>query len=190
MIDQGIIERLDTDFSTKATRGHPGDNNFIVPTFDCVYWDFPYEVALSQVNFDNRDSQMTDSLLHVKEVTHGFPYVAYKGNLMWVHSELAISDRIVVCETDDQFDILRLEGTAGNNFAISTDEIIEVLKQIDAALGIEIVGAMWGGLEFRLIKKPTREQYEELERKIIGICPDVLSDFRGFGNGRVAIAWD
>ncbi len=109
---------------------------------------------------------------------------------MWVHSGLAISNRIVVCETDDQFDILRLEGTAGNNFAISTDEIIDALKQIDDALGIEIVGAMWGGLEFLLNKKPTHKQYEKLERKIIGICPDVLSDFQGFRNGRVAIAWD
>jgi hypothetical protein len=171
-------------------RGHPGDNDTIIPVFDCVFWDFPYQEDLAQLDLEGRDTEMSKLLSHAKEVIHSFPYVAYKGNLMWVHSELTIADRIVICETDDQFDILRLEGTAGNNYVISTDEVIEVLEEIDNDFGIEIIGAMYGGLEFLLKIRPNDEQGTDLEKKIIGICPDVLNDFRGVRNGRVAIAWD
>lgn len=190
MIDQEIIKRLEMDFSTQAVRGHPGDDDSIIPTFDCVYWDFPYEEDIAQVDLEGRDILISGMLSHAKEVIKDFPYVAYKGNLMWVHSELTISDRIAICETDDQFDILRLEGTAGNDFVISTDEIIDMLQDIDNSFGIEIVGAMWAGLEFLLKNKPTQDQSEELKEKIVGICPEVLHDFRGFDNGRVAIGWD
>lgn len=53
-------------------------------------------------------------------------------------------ESIVVAPTTDQFEILRIEQTAGTNYGLRTEDLIARLKLLDRLYGIDITGASEG----------------------------------------------
>jgi hypothetical protein len=189
MIDPEIQSKISALFSKDPMPWHPMNEPIL--EIAAISWLFPYESELNLLDLEARDEKMIDLQAQAQEVVGDSPYVVYKGgDFMWVHSELSISDRIVLLDSENMFDILRFEGTQGNNHPLSTPDLVETLQTIHSRYGIKIVGAADRAVEFTLLRAVPLESESDLSQKIIEICPDVQDDFRGFNARRVVLYWD
>lgn len=81
----------------------------------------------------------------------------YKTELFRHDSETSDYGQIILGTYPDQFDILRTEQTTGNNWYISTEGIINILKTIEGKFGLTITGADTSTLEFEIHRPLTPE---------------------------------
>jgi hypothetical protein len=122
--------------------------------------------------------------------------VVYKSVDYWLGVYQTVSQRIVVCPSGDQFDIIRFEqGPAPYS---DSEYLIAELSEYDAVYGIDITGAGYHVVEFSLKNIPAGQEAKELSDRILRFAPDVVYesgqeikaiDF-AHSNGRVALWWD
>ncbi len=104
--------------------------------------------------------QKRDRLAQVRSLLKGKPFVAYGS--------------VIVAPFEDQFEILRIEMTTGDNYGISTDAIITELKKIDQVYGIDILDAGFDYVVFRLLNIPEGEDAKSLGQQLLDLCPDLF----------------
>lgn len=88
-----------------------------------------------------------------EELPEGF--IAFVGNDRWLGEEKHYGVEVVVAKTDSKYDALRLAGSCGMNQDVSTEAVIEKLKEYDKRYGIEIISATVEAVEFRLNRLPS-----------------------------------
>ena len=120
--------------------------------------------------------QWRKRLESVRELLSGTPYFPYGD--------------IVVAGTDNQFDVLRIEETSGNNFMISTEEIIESLSGIDRQFGIVLLSAGHDFVSFEIERPPHGDQAIDLGEVLLKMCPDLFEAPTEFSNDIVELWWD
>ena len=96
---------------------------------------------------------------------------------------------VIVAPTEDQFKILEIEMTSGNNFEISTEKLITELKKIDSKYGIDLLAAGFDFVIFRLVNVPAGEEAEALGKHLVDICPD-LYDPPDDLSAEIELWWD
>lgn len=99
--------------------------------------------------------------------------VAFIGTQEWLGLEEHQGQEIAVGPGTSQFDILRLARSAGTNYDISTEDIIEKLKKYDKLLGIDITHATSDTVVFKLLKLPI--DIKAFAKDIASFCPDALA---------------
>jgi len=90
-------------------------------------------------------------------------------------------DSIAVMPGSDQFDALRVRGTSGPNYNITTDSAIALARRWDAEFGLDIVGAGLDWFEARFRRTPT--DFLALARLLYRVCPDVVDQGSGTVEG-------
>ena len=81
-------------------------------------------------------------------------------------------DRISIVKTADQFDILRMQETNGDNYEISNEKVIAKVKEWDQRFGLRIIGAGLDWLEIDFINQP--KDIQEFAEEVYTFCPDVV----------------
>ncbi|MBX3057071.1 MAG: DUF4253 domain-containing protein [Anaerolineae bacterium] len=117
---------------------------------------------------------IVDSVQMVRAILMDEAVVVYASESEWAWQVEKASHCIVVAQTSDQFDILRIEQTADGNYGIGTADIIEELQIIDEKYGIDIVAANWGSVRFRLKRILEGEELADFTRWLSDFAPDVL----------------
>jgi multidrug efflux pump subunit AcrA (membrane-fusion protein) len=130
------------------------------------------------------------SLDQVRALLAGETAIAYHAGIQWDGMPSAEYDTIVVAPTSDPWDALRIEGTQGNNFSISTEELITALKELDAVYGVDVTGAVQDGVEFTFKRVPKGKEAREVGKRLYEICPDLGKPPVKFPRGRVDLWWD
>ncbi|MBN2736388.1 MAG: DUF4253 domain-containing protein [Spirochaetales bacterium] len=81
-------------------------------------------------------------------------------------------DQITVIKSTDQFDIVRIQKTAGNQYTNTNTEVIRQLQEWHQNNPFQIIGANFNWIEARFFKAP--EKTNILAEEIYRICPDVV----------------
>jgi hypothetical protein len=92
----------------------------------------------------------------------------------WTDMGMRYSPCIVVAQTDDQFDALRIEQTADGNYGIGTPDIIQELKKINEKHGVDIIAADEGSVEFRLGCLPEGDELARFNQWFQCFAPDAF----------------
>lgn len=96
-----------------------------------------------------------------------------KGYLVFVSEEtIGRKDPIGVIKANDQFDILRLKKTTGNEVELDTDTIINKLKDWDKKYSLTIIGADFDWVEAKINLMP--ENIKSFANEVYNFCPDVV----------------
>ncbi len=140
------------------------------------------------------DKKVDHLLREIKGFVRHLPVLVYKGLdcASGMSFEVSTSDRIIISQGEDQFDILRMEFTAVPNYFWTCSDIIEKLSLIDDQYGIEIIGVADELVEFALKHIPTGEQARALGEYLFDFCPDPFMGEapRHFPSGRIVLSWD
>ena len=86
-------------------------------------------------------------------------------------------DEISVLKTKDQFDALRMMGTNGANYDISTEDLISQLKEWQKICSFTIDGAGEDWMSADFIKKPA--DMKAFAQEVYDFCPDVVDQGAG-----------
>lgn len=93
---------------------------------------------------------------------------------------LFIPQNLGVIKANDCYDVLRVMGTNGMSHGASTNAIIAKLKEWDEKYGIEIQGADWSWVWFKLKTVPDdKVQLRSLAKEIHRLCPSLVDEFLG-----------
>ncbi len=120
--------------------------------------------------------QWRSRLEAVRKLLEESPYVAYGD--------------VIVAPTNDQFNILRIEETNGNNYEIDTEDIISALRTIHDEHGATILTAGFDNVSFEIERPPIGDQATLLGKSLIQLCPDLFEPPKEFPEGIVALWWD
>ena len=87
------------------------------------------------------------------------------------------TDRIGILRGTDQYDILRVMHTDGDDYGISNEDVIERLKDWEKSSPFDIMGADndWVELEFKTLPKDLKAFVEE----VYDFCPDAVDQGPG-----------
>ena len=101
-----------------------------------------------------------------------------------------IADILIAMPNKDQFSFLRMNSTRGNNYPISTEQIIKSLQRIDREFGISILFAREDFLEF-IFKKPIKSKdRNRIRQRLHRLCPDAAELTESIKVGRISFWWD
>jgi hypothetical protein len=117
-----------------------------------------------------------DRLQMVRSYIQSLPYSSY-GN-------------VIVVPTDNQYDILRIEETNGANYGLQTEDLIDALKRIDNRFGIDIVGASYDLVKFKLNEPPSGEEAEQFIEELYLLCPDLKAEDEPVLENHILLWWD
>lgn len=81
-------------------------------------------------------------------------------------------DRLAIIKSSNKYDILNIRKTHAYTHNLSTEKIIEKLKQWDKRYGITIVGAGYNWLNLKFDRLP--ENLPAFADEVLAFCPDVL----------------
>jgi hypothetical protein len=96
---------------------------------------------------------------------------------------------LVAAPVADQLEVLRVEETNGANFNLDTDAVIEGLREVDAAHGLDLVEAGFDYVGFLLRQPPKGKEGQALTRRLKTLCPSA-EPFPGGPAGLVRLWWD
>ena len=121
----------------------------------------------------------------------------------------AINHLAFICDSDrekigiipgsDQFEILKLQQTNGDNYDISNSRIISKLKGWYRNYPFTIIGADYDWVEVEFEVLPKGKELKELAGEIAEFCPDIMEQESGsindlieeiYETGRLSLWWD
>ncbi|MBI3991248.1 MAG: DUF4253 domain-containing protein [Candidatus Omnitrophica bacterium] len=109
-----------------------------------------------------------------KKIVAGIKLKLPKGYLVF-QSEMNFAfkpDKVSIIKSIDQYDILRVMGTSGNDFPIENQAVIAKLKEWERNYPFEIIGAArdWVEAEFKVMPK----DINAFAKEVYAICPDIV----------------
>lgn len=82
-------------------------------------------------------------------------------------------DEVSILKTTDQFDILRVEQTAGYNYDLNNEDVLAKLKKWYSEFAYEIIGASDASVE-AVFKGEGPNDAKAFAQKVYAFCPDVV----------------
>ncbi len=101
-----------------------------------------------------------------------------------------IADILIAMPNVDQFEFLRMNSTRGNNYPISTEQIIKSLEKIDKEFGVFITFAREDFLEFIFKESIDTKDRPRIRQRLHRLCPDAEELTESIKLGRVSFWWD
>lgn len=90
-------------------------------------------------------------------------------------------DNVSVLKASDPYEMLRVMGTNGTNYDISTDQVINRIKQWDKKFGVTLKGVGFDWVEMEFKQQPA--DMMAFAQEVYKFCPDVVD--QGTGNVQV-----
>ena len=94
-------------------------------------------------------------------------------------------ERIGIIPGSDQFEILKLQQTNGENYDISNERVISKLKKWHRSYPFTIIGADYDWVEANFDVFPEGKELKTLARELAEFCPDIVEQGTGSINGLV-----
>lgn len=94
----------------------------------------------------------------------------YRAFTSEIATPLGASTEIVVLKTDDPFALLRIRSANGINYGVTTDKLIETLREWDDRCDFHIVGAGHDWVELAFSSLPS--DVCEFAEQVYQLCPD------------------
>ena len=140
---------------------------------------------------DHKTFPLANDLLdELKQQLASYDVFVYKSGLAWHDVTMLEATFIVIAPFRDQFEVLRLEDTAGPNWDVLTDDIIRQFTSLDEKYGLDITAASYDIVEFRLGTMPEGTELEEFNDWLVEFCPSVFEPPSDYPGGRIALWWD
>jgi len=92
-------------------------------------------------------------------------------------------DKIGILKGTDEYEILRIMQTSGDNYDISSQDVIDRLKEWEKISSFEIIGADtdWVEIEFTALPRDLKDFAEEVN----DFCPDAVDQGPGSVDGLI-----
>ncbi|MBT2642409.1 DUF4253 domain-containing protein [Bacillus sp. ISL-41] len=94
-------------------------------------------------------------------------------------------EKIAIIPGSDQFEILRLQQTNGDNYDISNDRVISKLKEWHRSYPFTIIGADYDWVEAKIEVLPKGKELNAFAREIAQFCPDIVDQGTGSIKGLI-----
>ncbi|MBS8263622.1 DUF4253 domain-containing protein [Mesobacillus boroniphilus] len=94
-------------------------------------------------------------------------------------------EKIGIIPGSEQFDILKLQQTNGDNYDISNERVISKLKEWNRSYPFIIIGADYDWVEANFEVFPEGDDLKEFVKKIYKFCPDIVEQGSGSINGLI-----
>lgn len=94
-------------------------------------------------------------------------------------------EKIAIIPGTDQFDILKIQQTNGDNYDISNEKVISKLKEWNRSYPFNIIGADYDWVEANFEVFPEGEDLKAFAKKIYKFCPDIVEQGSGSINGLI-----
>lgn len=156
---------------------------------DAEAWQFGYQYLVESDGMRKLERRHERLFRRTRRLASLAGLMTYKTRLSWESVSSTSFDQIVVAPFESQYDILRTEGTRGNNYFLETDELISELISLDQAYGVIISGADETALEFWFKRAPTGQRAIEVGQRLMHLAPDIHETPDTF-RSCVALWWD
>ena len=93
--------------------------------------------------------------------------------------------KIGIIKGSDQFDILKVQQTNGDNYDISNEKVISKLKDWHRRYPFIIIGADYDWVELSFCAMPNGKELKRLAKEIDKFCPDIVEQGTGTINGLI-----
>ncbi|WP_270584780.1 DUF4253 domain-containing protein [Bacillus smithii] len=87
--------------------------------------------------------------------------------------------RIGIIKGNDQFDILKIQQTNGDNYEISNEDVISKLREWNNRYPFIIVGADYDWIDANFIVLPTDQEMKSFAQEMYEFCPDIVEQGTG-----------
>ncbi|MBT2636960.1 DUF4253 domain-containing protein [Bacillus sp. ISL-39] len=94
-------------------------------------------------------------------------------------------EKIGIIPGSDQFEILQLQQTNGDNYNISNERVISKLREWHSSHPITVIGADYDWVEANFDVLPEGKELKTLAREIAEFCPDIVEQGTGSVNGLI-----
>lgn len=94
-------------------------------------------------------------------------------------------EKIGIIPGSDQFEILKLQQTNGDNYDISNERVISQLKKWHRSYPFTIIGADYDWVEANFDVFPEGKELKALARELAEFCPDIVEQGTGSINGLI-----
>jgi hypothetical protein len=156
---------------------------------DHATWQFGHQYMAEPDGMSTLRRQRERTFRRIRRIAKREGLTAYKTRLSWEGVSSTSFDAIVVAPLATQYDILRTEGTVGNDHYRTTDGIVDELRSFDKDYGVIISGADTTALEFWFKRAPKGEEAREVGERLLQLAPDIREMPTAFRTC-VALWWD
>jgi len=141
------------------------------------YDDKDYQIMANGISIDIHEDKTEQILLSLRNQLRPLKYMVF---VVDINTGLKLNT-IGVIKGTDQYDILRIMQTNGDEYEIFNADVITRLKEWEKISFFEIVGADndWVELEFKALPKELKAFAEE----VYDFCPDAVDQGAGSING-------
>lgn len=87
--------------------------------------------------------------------------------------------KVGLLKGNDQFEILKIQQTNGNNYDIGNKEVIAKLKKWNSRFPFDIIGAGFDWVEANFKVLPSDKEIKSFAKEIYDFCPDVVEQGAG-----------
>jgi len=94
-------------------------------------------------------------------------------------------EKIGIIPGSDQFKILKLQQTNGDNYNINNERVISKLKKWHRSYPFTVIGADYDWVEANFDVFPEGKELKELARELADFCPDIVEQGTGSINGLI-----
>ncbi len=94
-------------------------------------------------------------------------------------------EKIAIIPGSDQFEILKLQQTNGDNYDISNERVLSQLKYWHRSYPFTIIGADYDWVEANFDVFPEGKELKALARELAEFCPDIVEQGTGSINGLI-----
>ena len=136
---------------------------------DAATWQLGYQILVEPDGMSKLERQRERTFRRTRRLASQLGLTAYK----WRDISSTSFGAIVVAPLATQYDILRTERTAGNDYYRPTQKIIEVLLSLDQNYGVIISGASDTSLEFWFKRAPKGRRAQEVGERLLQLAPNI-----------------
>jgi hypothetical protein len=135
------------------------------------------KMEMAGVCLDVKQDEAEDLVLRMREELQVLGYLPFISDF----------DRKKVCisQVSDQFDILEIQLTNGENYDISNELVVSKLKDWHSRYPFTIIGADYDWVEVSLHVLPKDNELRAFAKEIFKFCPDIVEQGAGSLNGLI-----
>ncbi|MFC5467271.1 DUF4253 domain-containing protein [Cohnella suwonensis] len=101
------------------------------------------------------------------------------GCLVFISEQENNRSKIGAIKGNDQFDILKIQQTNGDNYDIGNEDVIDTLKKWNSRYPFDIIGADFDWVEANFKVLPSDKEIKSFAKEIYDFCPDVVEQGAG-----------
>lgn len=132
-------------------------------------------VGISFITFEEKAEEL---VVELQSKIKQLGYLAFINERNFIQGSKS-KCRIGILKGTDQFELLKILQTNGDNYDISNDDVISKLKQWNNYYPFSIVGAGFDWIEANFTVLPSNQDLKSLVQEMYEFCPDTVEQGTG-----------